>query len=62
MDTLKAEKKVFIASQHLHRELSQIIQARALQPFVKGFVHKNHILIGTLQLPRAELQKPEKQG
>lgn len=50
MDTLTAEMKVFTASRQLHRELSQIIQARALQPF--DLYVKIQILVGALQLAR----------
>lgn len=41
METLKAEKKVFIDGQWLHRELTQIMQHLALQLFV-FFAQKLH--------------------
>lgn len=58
MDTLKAEKEVFIDVQRLHEDLAQIIQSW-FSEFLT-FMQKKHILADTLYLARSRTTETKK--
>lgn len=60
MGTLKAEKKVFTAGQWLHGGTWP--NHAALNLTTLAFVHRNHILVITLELARNRTAEVKKQG
>lgn len=60
MATVRAEEQVFIAGQHLHRELVRIMHPKPKSPL--SLMHKNDILVGKLHLARSRTAEAKEQG
>lgn len=64
MNTLKDDKKVFIAVQQLYGELAQVVQLRVLAFFffLAFYAQQPHILVGTFHLARSRTTEVKKYG